>query len=110
MQIFFVVFLIFVVKFEDVISSNQYCTRNLASFTRIFEKCHPNDYCLALDSDRPHRKLFSTKTAYQTKKSHDEPRNFHVEGNKLQLKYFYRKLNKHTMILQKDVHLQRFGY
>lgn len=80
MKTIFLVLLILLIEFRVINPLNQGCTRRLNSFTNIFEQCNPSDYCLALDSERSHTKLFSTKTAYQTEKSYDQPRDFQIDG------------------------------
>lgn len=81
--LFFIVLFIFVATFDVITPLDEYFNRNLASFVGIFDaKCKVNDYCLSLDTERLHTKLFSTKNAYHTEKSHDTLKSpdFHVEG------------------------------
>lgn len=81
--LFFVVLFIFIVIFGVITSSDQYFSGSFANFVGNFDtKCKINDYCLSLDTERLHTKLFSTKNAYQTEESHDTLKSldFHVEG------------------------------
>lgn len=81
--LFFIILFIFIAKSGVITSSDQYFSRNFGCFFNNFDvKCKVNDYCLSLDTERLHTKLFSTKNAYHTEKSYDTPKSqdFHVEG------------------------------
>lgn len=80
MRHFLVLVLIFMIKSKASGDATENCVVE-NPFRRInkIEKCSDYDYCITLDDNRSQAK-FSTKTAYQIRKPHDNRNDFEIES------------------------------